>query len=110
MVFQGFQFHNCDIGINATAPSFGNVGSFVLLDSEVVNTKTVILTKSHQPDVTTTPADDSVVIENLSERQKLRQYRRGWLQHDSDRFCASVKTVDGLPVAGDGVTDDTESL
>jgi glucan 1,3-beta-glucosidase len=71
IVFQGLQFKNCDIGINATTGGVGNVGSYVLLDSTADTVNTLVLTKTQTVAATnttntTTTGDDSVVIENLS--------------------------------------------
>jgi glucan 1,3-beta-glucosidase len=63
-VFQGIQFKDCNIGINATAGGVGNVGSYALVDSEADSIDTLILTKSQTTSNSTT-GDDSVVIDNL---------------------------------------------
>jgi glucan 1,3-beta-glucosidase len=65
LVFQGFTFTNCDVGINATAGDVGNVGSFALIDSSARSVRTVVLTKSQNVTSNSTTGDDSVVIQNL---------------------------------------------
>jgi len=66
IVFQGIEFTDCDIGINATAGDVGNVGSYVLLDSAAESVDTLILTKSQTPPGSnTTTGDDSVVLDNV---------------------------------------------
>ena len=65
IVFQDMTFENCGVGINATAPGEGNVGSYALLDSTATNVPNLIFTKS-QGHGGNTNGDDSVVIENLS--------------------------------------------
>ena len=67
MVFQGMQFTNCDVGINATSGDVGNVGSYVLLDSVANSVNTLIMTKTQYVNGSnSTSGDDSVVIDNLS--------------------------------------------
>jgi glucan 1,3-beta-glucosidase len=68
IVFQGLQFSNCELGVNATTGGVGNVGSFALVDSVASNVGTLVLTKSQNittGNVTTTTGDDSIVIDNL---------------------------------------------
>jgi glucan 1,3-beta-glucosidase len=66
IVFQDMRFTNCQIAINATVGSEGNVGSYALIDSVAKGVQTVILTKSQTNSTTgATTGDDSVVIDNL---------------------------------------------
>ena len=67
MVFQGFQFKDCEVGINATAGGVGNVGSVTLIDSVAESVRIVIDTKSQVTGNTTT-GDDSIVIDNLETK------------------------------------------
>ncbi|KAG0651926.1 glucan 1 [Hyphodiscus hymeniophilus] len=62
LVFQGIEFTNCEIGVDATNGGMGNVGSVALIDSVAAKTQTVIKTKSQNA---TTAGDDSIVIDNL---------------------------------------------
>jgi glucan 1,3-beta-glucosidase len=165
MVFQGLKFTNCEIGINSTVGSFGNVGSFALVDSVATSVPKVIVTKSQKSGNTTT-ADDSIIIDNLEtigcqstviagESVILTgSVPRTWVYGDAflpgvssmagahdfgttyptNRPAAlvsngkyftmapptyqqyslqnviNVKTVEGLPVHGDGTTDDTANI
>jgi glucan 1,3-beta-glucosidase len=69
MVFQGFTFTHCDVGINATDGGVGNVGSFALIDSIAHSVGAVVVTKSQQVSPNSTTGDDSVVIQNLRTTQ-----------------------------------------
>ncbi|OIW32653.1 exo-beta-1,3-glucanase [Coniochaeta ligniaria NRRL 30616] len=64
LLFQDFTFTNVGTGINATTGGVGNVGSIALIDSTANSVQTVIATKP-QNTVSTTLADDSIVIDNL---------------------------------------------
>jgi glucan 1,3-beta-glucosidase len=68
IVFQGMEFTNCEVGINATDGGEGNVGSFTLIDSTAQSVDTVIVTKSQNVATGGTTADDSVVIDNLQTK------------------------------------------
>ncbi|KAH6723019.1 putative exo-beta-1,3-glucanase [Leptodontidium sp. MPI-SDFR-AT-0119] len=67
LVFQGFNFSNCEVGINATLGGVGNVGSVTLIDSVAESVQVVIDTKSQIVGNTTT-GDASIVIDNLETK------------------------------------------
>ncbi|KAJ9639673.1 hypothetical protein H2204_003744 [Knufia peltigerae] len=166
IVFQGIQFTDCAIGINATAGDVGNVGSYVLLDSSADTVDALILTKSQTPaGSNTTTGDDSVVLDNVNVHNvgrvvvagnttlltggvdQIWVYGNAYTQngriggtHDNGvtyatsrspslvsgnkyvtfapptyqefdvRQVINIKNVPGLPVLGDGQTDDTANI